>query len=579
MFEQFLNKLLKIKKVYVLRAIVLFNILFVFSGFSQNATINKIPDSLLNKSFKEINKLYKKSIDDPIKKNVYSQVLLMIAKSEKNITRTAMAYRKVSFNYENDHPLKLTYLDSSITVCKNTPSKYYPALSYLNIGVVFYVRGDLNKSLDNYLLALEFSEKFNNESYYYMAKHNIGLLKSKIGEDNDALEVYKDCYDYEKSKNKINRGYLLTTLVLADTYRKLKLIDSSSYYNREGIEKSKNGVSSLYNYFVLNEGLNLYNKKRYYQALDSIKKVLPFIEKDDTMPEKEFLINGYIYKGKIYQILNNDKEKLKNLVNAEKYINNTKLVSTETRECYEMLIEHFQKTKNKNKQLDYINKLLNFDSRIAKNYKVLNKKITQKYDTPILLREKESLIKKLKNQDQNKLYGSIVLTALLIIAVILIIFNYSKKLKYKKRYYNLIDDEKPTKNKINKEELKSSDISISEHIIESILKQLQSFEDNKAYLNQNITTSKLAEEFKTNSKYISKVVNHYKKQTFINYINSLRIEYVTERLKIDNKFRNYTLNAIAREIGFNSSESFSKAFHKKNGINPSYFLKNLRNEK
>ncbi len=33
--------------------------------------------------------------------------------------------------------------------------------------------------------------------------------------------------------------------------------------------------------------------------------------------------------------------------------------------------------------------------------------------------------------------------------------------------------------------------------------------------------------------------------------------------------------AIAEEAGFNTAESFSKAFFKKTGIKPSYFIKEL----
>ena len=36
--------------------------------------------------------------------------------------------------------------------------------------------------------------------------------------------------------------------------------------------------------------------------------------------------------------------------------------------------------------------------------------------------------------------------------------------------------------------------------------------------------------------------------------------------------------AIAQEVGFNNSESFSKAFYKKTGIYPSYFIKQLEKE-
>jgi len=75
------------------------------------------------------------------------------------------------------------------------------------------------------------------------------------------------------------------------------------------------------------------------------------------------------------------------------------------------------------------------------------------------------------------------------------------------------------------------------------------------------------------------VINHYKKESFSSYLNSLRIVYAVEKLKADTSFRNYTIAAIAKEVGFNNPESFSKAFYKKTGIYPSYFMNKLNKTK
>ena len=41
-------------------------------------------------------------------------------------------------------------------------------------------------------------------------------------------------------------------------------------------------------------------------------------------------------------------------------------------------------------------------------------------------------------------------------------------------------------------------------------------------------------------------------------------------------FRKYTLQGISSEVGFNNVQSFGKAFYKCKGINPSYFVKELK---
>ena len=62
---------------------------------------------------------------------------------------------------------------------------------------------------------------------------------------------------------------------------------------------------------------------------------------------------------------------------------------------------------------------------------------------------------------------------------------------------------------------------------------------------------------------------------FSAYISELRIDLCVDKLKNDQTFRKYTMNAIAHEIGFNNAESFSKAFHRRTGIYPSYFIREL----
>ena len=74
---------------------------------------------------------------------------------------------------------------------------------------------------------------------------------------------------------------------------------------------------------------------------------------------------------------------------------------------------------------------------------------------------------------------------------------------------------------------------------------------------------------------MSKIINYYKGENFSSYLNNLRIDYAINKLTTDKQYMKYTIQAIANETGFNSSESFSTAFYKKTGIKPSYFRKNF----
>jgi len=58
-------------------------------------------------------------------------------------------------------------------------------------------------------------------------------------------------------------------------------------------------------------------------------------------------------------------------------------------------------------------------------------------------------------------------------------------------------------------------------------------------------------------------------------LNDLRIEYAYVDLQTNPKKRRYTIEAIARDVGFKSAESFSKKFKQRFEMYPSVFLKKL----
>ena len=131
----------------------------------------------------------------------------------------------------------------------------------------------------------------------------------------------------------------------------------------------------------------------------------------------------------------------------------------------------------------------------------------------------------------------------------------------------------------NSEE-KNSDayIDIDEAVVATILENLQAFEKERGFLVSKITLHEFAKNIKTNTKYLSKVINTYKLKTFRNYINDLRIQYSITELQTNTDYRKYTVKAMAQEVGFSTSESFSKAFQKKTGNTVSSFLKNIHEQ-
>ncbi|MBC8755263.1 AraC family transcriptional regulator [Kordia sp. YSTF-M3] len=124
----------------------------------------------------------------------------------------------------------------------------------------------------------------------------------------------------------------------------------------------------------------------------------------------------------------------------------------------------------------------------------------------------------------------------------------------------------------NREE-KHPKSEIDEAVVATILENLQAFEKERGFLVSKITLHEFAKQLQTNTKYLSRVINTHKLKSFRNYINDLRVQYSIQKLENNASYRKYTVKAMAKEAGFATAESFTKAFQKKTGETVSGFLR------
>jgi AraC-like DNA-binding protein/uncharacterized membrane protein YuzA (DUF378 family) len=114
--------------------------------------------------------------------------------------------------------------------------------------------------------------------------------------------------------------------------------------------------------------------------------------------------------------------------------------------------------------------------------------------------------------------------------------------------------------------------SLTDADAEGILVQLNSLmEQEKLYINAELTLNKLAETLQVKDAVLSQVINSRFNKNFYDYINALRVEECIKMIR-EEKNQNYTLLSIAFDCGFNSKSSFNRNFRKFTGKSPSEFL-------
>jgi AraC-like DNA-binding protein len=101
-------------------------------------------------------------------------------------------------------------------------------------------------------------------------------------------------------------------------------------------------------------------------------------------------------------------------------------------------------------------------------------------------------------------------------------------------------------------------------------------EETKPYKDPDLTVAKLSEQLDTKSHILSKILNEEFNLHFRDFINNYRIK---EFVKIANSqdYKNYTLLALAFEVGFNSKSTFNLAFKKITGLSPGKYLEKMSN--
>ncbi len=98
----------------------------------------------------------------------------------------------------------------------------------------------------------------------------------------------------------------------------------------------------------------------------------------------------------------------------------------------------------------------------------------------------------------------------------------------------------------------------------------------KAYLDSDLNMDKLAKQLNTPKHQLTEVLNSVMKQSFFQYVNSLRVEEVKKMLA--NKKNLYSIEAIGYECGFASKSSFYTVFKNYTGLTPTAYRNSLINE-
>ena len=436
------------------------------------------------------------------------------------------------------------------------------------------------KSLHYILLSLNYYENQSDSLQIAHCNNLIGSVYLKIENDSNALIYYSKALNIYKTRSRIDYAYALGNIAVIDKRNKKFEI---------AIKKHLKTAKILFeiqdNYHLANTYNNLGNS--YYELSNFTEAERYFNMSKDIrikLNDSAGLAGYYLNMGNLYKNNNKISKSLEYFMNSIEIAEKFHATST-LRENYYSLYEIYLQQNNFQKALEYHLKFIEIKDSVftlEKEKSINNITIsyeTEKKEKQIDFLNKENKLVKMTVEQQKKTF--ILLFFILIIISIFIFILILLYLKLKNTYKQLIQKDTEiiiAENTIGKNIKKINDLkytknSTEKEIASNILKLM---EESQIFTDSNLSVSVLAAYCNTNPKYISNTINSVFKQNFNSFINEYRIKYAC-RLIIQEKYKNYSFAAIAKEVGFNSNTTFINSFKKNTGVTPSYYIKNLNN--
>ncbi|WP_415325867.1 helix-turn-helix domain-containing protein [Chryseobacterium sp. MMS23-Vi53] len=563
-----------VKKIYFILFICFFKLLLSQEGYSD---------------YYKLRQKFENLEENDSRAFPFLQPYIEKAKKEKNYEKLVQGYKDgVFFSPENE--VKLKYADSMIAVASQSKVGDLQSIAYLEKGIIYYYHyKKFQQALNEYLKAYEYAKNTKNEYLKYQNLYHMGVVKSYLGYYEDASELFQKSlayYSKEKSRKDLGsnaiynnkRAYLNCLHQLLICYRNLGQYSETDYAIQTGLAEIGDNpeYAQEKGYFLLSKGISEYRNNKFQSALNNLNQSLPSIKKGRDFAR---LSVDYYYIGKTYFGLKNTKESMKYFRKVDSIFTKHQFILPELRENYEILIDQSKKEKNQEQQLYYTNQLLKADSIMSKDFIYLSPKIHKDYDAKTLLDEKEKLQK-------INYFGTVIIIVLIIWAIGLgaLLTRRHKKAKEIKQKYVLLEEKFTVQHDETLpilpiaapvEERRSS---LNESKVEELLQKLKTFEEKKEFTQKGLTISKLATQLNTNSNYLSQVVNEHKGVNFNKYLSELRINYITNLLFENKEYLKYNIETLAKECGIASRQNFSDLFYEINGIRPTDFIKNRREE-
>jgi len=496
--------------------------------------------------------------------------------------------------------LAFKYLDKMPESRDKTQLKAY---LYNYGGLIESTRGNYSKAIENYQSGMKISIEIGDIIQVVKFKNNIAYVNEAVGNYQLAIKNLKqlitfiDNNESYYNKQQFNAIKSSTNLTLGASYEgwymknqsPMYLLDSAAYFYKKTVSFSQNlPINNIKAKISLG---NVYYMKNDYKNAEKTYYNIVFFAKQNNL-KNEYKIANYNLGNLYYETKKYDKALVFfKKVDSISQLDNSKDESFLKSTYYQAKIYNI----HKEPQLAFKYSKIYLDNYEKSEAKLNNEalEVNFKLGTGNLSDEMVTIQKKYENEVfLNKALK--VFYVLLVVGIIfLLIKNIRDKNKAHKKMNALIEEFKANLEKKENESIlevetletlevediqlkkENVNLSIDEAKENKIVEKLLALENKLEYLNADFTLQYVAKKIKTNTTYLSYVVNKRFGKSFGEYSNELKINYVINEMITNHMYRKYSTQAIAESVGFKNAVSFAKSFRKRTGVSPAQFANNI----
>lgn len=440
--------------------------------------------------------------------------------------------------------------------------------------VAYFKKNDFKKSTQLLFRAKDLAEESNNYGLTAKIYGSLAHQYMQLNLDDNAKKYLDKAIEQinkmpEGDDKKLFKG--LSYLELGNiVFDEKKFVDANVYYKRSLKEfRSAAFSKNIPIYHYRRSLFNIGNSFIYINKPDSaefyLRKVL--LIKDDQNKELNFFITNalseiYTQKGQYQRAI----DSLTKIINDEA-LNNVRLRS----DIYYSLSQNYKKLGNYDRSIFYNEKYVQLDNANKdKEFKAINSAMNE---------EQKDYKAEISDADHHTKTIGVISVLFITAFVVFILYLLYRRKKEKSAFELIIKNLKGDQIKViaevyeKKPEARPERINVPELAEREILNKLLKFEESGRFTNPKLNISNLAVAMKTNTSYLSDVINHHKGKNFNSYVNELRIAYICKKIYNNKEYLNYKISYLAEESGFTSHSAFATVFKNVTGISPSAFLR------